>query len=100
ADENRSHYLVQWADIVFCEWALANAVWYSQRLDPSKRLIIRLHLQEVRRAARAFPPRIDMERVDGVVFVAEDVKQVAARDFGWNDDKLVTIPNFVNTDAF
>ena len=99
-DENRSHYLVQWADVVFCEWALANAVWYSQRLAPSKRLFIRLHLQEVRRAARAFPPKIDMDRVDGVVFVADDVRQQAARDFGWNDDKLITIPNFVNTEAF
>ena len=100
ADENRSHYLVQWADVVFCEWALANAVWYSQRLDPSKRLVVRLHLQEVRRAARAFPPKIEFDRVDGVVFVADDVRQLAARDFGWSEDKLLTIPNFVNTEAF
>lgn len=34
------------ADVIFCEWALGNAVWYSQNKRPDQTLIVRLHLQE------------------------------------------------------
>ena len=57
-DETRSEYLAKWADIVFCEWGLANAVWYSQNLDKNKRLVVRIHLQEINERARRFPPKI------------------------------------------
>ena len=41
AEEN-----VAWANIVFCEWALGNAVWFSQHKRPGQLLIVRMHFQE------------------------------------------------------
>lgn len=41
AEEN-----VAWADIVFCEWAMGNAVWYSQHKRPGQLLVVRMHAQE------------------------------------------------------
>lgn len=36
------------ADIIFCEWCLGNAVWYSQHKLPHQKIVVRLHLQELR----------------------------------------------------
>src|SRR5690349_11562059 len=35
------------ADVIFCEWCLGNAKWYSQNKRPGQRLIIRVHHQEM-----------------------------------------------------
>ena len=70
-DEPRSEELVRWADVVYCEWCLGNAVWYSQRLRPAQRLIVRLHLQE---RATAFPDQVIWENVDHLVFIAPHVQ--------------------------
>lgn len=99
-NRQRTDYLCAWADIVFCEWALANSVWYSQNLDPQKRLVIRLHSQEVRSRARDFPSRLALNNVDAVVFVSDEIKAMAIKELHWSTERLVTIPNFVNTDIF
>jgi glycosyltransferase involved in cell wall biosynthesis len=99
ADEARSRQLLIWADVVVCEWALANAVWYSERLEPGKRLVVRLHNQEVRQRGSVFPPKIAFDRVDAMVFVSDESRRRAVEMFGWGDDRLVTIPNFVNVDV-
>jgi glycosyltransferase involved in cell wall biosynthesis len=97
-DEARSRQLVHWADVVFCEWALANAVWYSERLPAGKRLVVRLHNQEVRQRGRVFPPKIAFDRVDAMIFVSDESRARAVESFGWKDERLTTVPNFVNVD--
>ena len=97
-DEVRSEYLAKWADIVFCEWGLANAVWYSQNLDKDKRLIIRIHLQEINERARKFPPEINMENVNATLFVAKHVKEKAMEMFDWQKSGMHVVPNYVNTE--
>lgn len=97
-DEVRSEYLAEWADIVFCEWGLANAVWYSQNLAKDKRLIIRIHLQEINERARRFPPKINMENVNATIFVANHVKQKAIELFNWQNSGMHVITNYVNTE--
>lgn len=99
-DERQSHYLAQWADVVFCEWALAASVWYSQNLSPAKRLVVRLHSQEVHKRGRIFPPQLEMANVDAVIFVSDAIRSKAVTDFGWTQDSLHTIPNYVNTAFF
>lgn len=83
------------ADTIFCEWGLANAAWYSNNLAAGKRLVIRLHAQEVRGSALQFGKTINVERVDKFVFVAEWVRREAIRLFGWPEEKTCVIPNFV-----
>ncbi len=98
-DEARSRQLAKWADIAVCEWALANAVWYSQHLPAGKRLVVRLHNQEVRQRGRVFPPSIAYDRVDAMVFVSDESRRRAVASFGWSEDRMVTVPNFVNVDV-
>lgn len=37
------------ADVIWCEWWLGNAVWYSWNKRPEQKLIVRLHLFELTR---------------------------------------------------
>ncbi|TLF47249.1 hypothetical protein FEI13_16370 [Halomonas urmiana] len=90
----------EWADIIFCEWGLANAVWHSNNPILGKKLYIRVHLQEVNERARKFGHKIDINNVDKVIFVSDQVKERAKELFGWPDEKLTTIPNFVLSDEY
>lgn len=88
------------ADTIFCEWGLANAAWYSSNLAAGKRLVVRLHAQEVRGSALQFGKAINVERVDKFVFVTEWVRREAIRLFGWPEEKTCVIPNFVLEDEY
>lgn len=88
------------ADTIFCEWGLANAAWYSQNLSEGKRLIIRVHAQEVRGSALKFGQSIDVTKVDRFIFVTEWVRLEAIRLFGWPEEKTCVIPNFVLEDEY
>jgi glycosyltransferase involved in cell wall biosynthesis len=90
----RSKRLSEWADFVFCEWALANAVWYSNNKNENQRVVVRLHSQEIRERASKFPRQ--MKNMDQVVFVAEHIKNSAIEMFGWDDWPIEMIPNYVN----
>ncbi|MFA7691511.1 MAG: glycosyltransferase [Candidatus Hydrogenedentales bacterium] len=46
ASEKQSSECLQWADVIFCEWALGNLVWYSHHKKAGQLLFSRLHLQE------------------------------------------------------
>ena len=47
-NEQQSEECLKWADIVFCEWMLGNAVWYSHRIKNNQKLFIRMHRFELR----------------------------------------------------
>ena len=64
-DERRSLELLEWADVVYCEWCLGSAAWYSSRRRPGQRLFIRLHHQEMELHYRR---EIAWENVDAIVF--------------------------------
>ncbi len=98
--EARSRELYEKADIIFCEWGLANAVWYSQNNSEKKPLYIRIHLQEINPKAQKFGPAIDIENVTRVIFVSERVRDVAIEKWNWPIEKTVVIPNYVLVDSF
>jgi len=81
-------------DVIWCEWALGNAVHYSHNKHPHQRLYIRFHLQEF---STEFPEEIDISNVDRVVFVNDFHKRQAGQKYGWPAEKLVTIPNYLST---
>jgi glycosyltransferase involved in cell wall biosynthesis len=67
----RSNKLQAWsmlprADLVFCEWCLGNAVWYSKRILPHQRLFIRLHNQEMN---LPYLDRVDWRRVERLIAI-------------------------------
>nr|WP_298249095.1 glycosyltransferase [uncultured Halomonas sp.] len=99
-NEKRSKQFLSWADKVFCEWGLANAVWYSNHNTESKPLFVRIHLQEINPRAKKFGNRIAKANVTKFVVVSERVRQEAEKMFGWDNNKSIHIPNFVFDDEF
>ncbi len=64
--EAQSRAAADQADVIFCEWALGNAVWYSQNKRPDQTLIVRLHLQEM---GLHYLDEIRWENVDQLVMI-------------------------------
>ena len=100
ADLERTQSMMKTADVVFCEWGLANAVWYSKNIDADKKLIIRIHLQEINERAKHFGKQINFENVDTFIFVSERVRQTALQMWDWPENKTTVIPNFVLDDEY
>jgi glycosyltransferase involved in cell wall biosynthesis len=99
-DEKRSMQFLLWADKIFCEWGLANAVWYSSHNTDGKPLFVRIHLQEINPRAKKFGNKIEQANVAKFIVVSERVGQEAEKMFGWEKDKIVHVPNFVFDDEF
>jgi glycosyltransferase involved in cell wall biosynthesis len=91
-----SRQLGRWADTVFCEWCLGNAVWYSRNLDGRPRLVVRYHRQE---RETDFPPSVDIDRVHRIVFVGRHLLDEAVERFGWPEEKLMVVPNAIDVEA-
>jgi glycosyltransferase involved in cell wall biosynthesis len=96
-DDELSLELVQWADIVLCEWCLPNAVWYSQHKRSGQRLIVRFHRTELN---SPWPAQVEMDAVDEMVFVGDHIRAEAVERFRWEGRQLTVIPNLVDTIAF
>lgn len=96
-DHATSIRMLRSADTIWCEWGLGNAVWYSRHKRRNQRLIVRVHLQELR---TPFLRRINHDAVDVYVFVAEHIRETAILCHGVPRDKTVVIPNFVDCQRF
>ena len=97
---DRSEYCIQNSDVIFCEWGLANAVWYSRNLNSQKKLFIRSHLQEINQKAKKFGYQINMKNVQKNIFVSRRVRDVACSLFSWDIAKTIVISNYVLFDDF
>jgi glycosyltransferase involved in cell wall biosynthesis/spore maturation protein CgeB len=92
-DEAESNRLLKEADVIFCEWTLGNAVWYSRNKASHQRMVTRLHLQEI---FRPFVKQVSFHEVDEVIFVGKHILDVAVRDHGVPAAKSKVIPNAVD----
>lgn len=92
-DEDASLALLEDADVVFCEWALGNAVWYSRNKQPHQRLVLRVHSQEI---FRPYLKGVEFSRVDEIIFVGRHILDIAVRDHGVPASRCVLIPNAVD----
>lgn len=73
-DENDAALALQWADLIFCEWALGNAVWFAQHKREHQVLVVRLHLQEVQARDRIdFIWQTDWSKVDRLIVITEHI---------------------------
>ena len=98
-DEEKSLRLLAEADVVFCEWAMGNAVWYSRRKRDGQRLFIRFHRQEME---TEYPRMIDYDSVDGMLFVSKHIENEAIALFGLESltDRVHIVPNYVDMRLF
>ncbi|WP_243713441.1 glycosyltransferase family 1 protein [Actinomadura sp. 6K520] len=92
-DEERSQDLVDWADVVICEWCGPNALWYAKRKRPDQRLLVRLHRFEL---YAAWPRQLKIDAVDQVICVSPHYTSLTREMTGWPAEKVVTVPNWVD----
>jgi glycosyltransferase involved in cell wall biosynthesis len=96
-DQRTSEELLGWADAIWAEWCLGNAVWYADRKRPDQRMVARLHRQELE---TDFPQLTDHDAVDRLVCVAPFVAEAAKQRFGWRADRVEVLPNTFDTIPF
>jgi glycosyltransferase involved in cell wall biosynthesis len=82
------------ANIIICEWALGNAVWYSKHVNKFQKLYIRFHRQEIE---TDFPSQLNLDSIEKVVFVSPLFLSEACRKFDIPEAKTMFIPNYVDT---
>jgi glycosyltransferase involved in cell wall biosynthesis len=93
-DEKTSKDLLSRADVIVCEWCAGNAVWYSNHVAPDQRLIIRFHRFEF---DTPYPEEVRFDAVDTMIFVGPRYRQDALSRFGWDSERSVVVPNWVDT---
>lgn len=93
-DPKESERKLAWADTVFCEWGLGNAVWYSQNVAAGQRLIVRVHSQEL---FLPYLKQINHVMVDQYIFVGELIRKTAVISHGVPESWTKVIPNPVET---
>ena len=96
-DAKRSHELLNWADVLFCEWMLGNAVWYSKNKLNFQTLIVRAHRFEIQ---REFGEEINMKRVDAVIAVSYYYVEKFAARFNIPKHKMHLLSNYVEEDIY
>ncbi|MEJ1121095.1 glycosyltransferase [Phyllobacterium sp. CCNWLW109] len=66
-NHQKSWALLDWAEFIWCEWLLGNAVWYSENKRPDQKLVIRMHRMEL---TRDFGTMLQIENVNAVISVS------------------------------
>jgi glycosyltransferase involved in cell wall biosynthesis len=94
-DPEQSRALLDWADVVICEWCGPNAVWYAKHKRPDQRLLVRLHRFEL---YRPWPEQLAIDQVDRVICVSPSYAQLTLARTGWPSDKVTVIPNWVDVE--
>jgi glycosyltransferase involved in cell wall biosynthesis len=100
-DESSSARCRDEADVVFCEWCLGNAVWYSKHKRPGQRLIVRLHRQEFFGKPRArFLENVDWDAVDAAITIAPHFRDKLVASGVVPPERVHFIPNLFDTRSF
>ncbi len=93
ANLNQSAELLKVANLIFCEWALGNAMWYSANKRPDQKLVVRLHAQEIN---LDFLYKIKWENVDHLIFICEEKMKIFLRRFPMMKDRTSLIYNLID----
>jgi len=91
-DTEKSANLLKQADMIFCEWCLGNAEWYSTHKRKEQLLIIRLHHQEINQDL-PYLERIDWKNVDRIVFICPRNMELFLERIPEMKDRAVVIYN-------
>ena len=74
----KSAELAEKANIIFCEWCLGNAEWYSNHKKKNQKLLIRLHHQEI---DLHYLDKIYWENVDVIIFICQNNMRIFLEKF-------------------
>lgn len=96
-DERKSYALLEQADIIFCEWGLGNAVFYSHNKLRGQKLYIRVHRQEL---VTDHLQLVNFNNVTKVIAISTHIYEEFQRVKNIPREKMVVIPNMVDVDRF
>ncbi|MBC1272363.1 glycosyltransferase [Listeria booriae] len=93
-DIANSQALLEWADMIFCEWGLGNAVWYSQHKKQGQKLLVRVHAQEKR---TQHPFNYQLDAIDHIIAVCPFIMEEMHRICKIPRHKMILIANTIDT---
>ncbi|SNT13746.1 hypothetical protein SAMN06309944_2211 [Micrococcales bacterium KH10] len=89
--------LIDTSDTIIAEWIRPNAKWIQEHAPRDRQLIVRGHRYEV---TTAFPDAVDMQRYSAAVVITPWVGRELVQKFRWPNEKIVYIPNFIDSSYF
>ena len=92
-DKETSQNLLNKSNIIFCEWCLGNAEWYSQNKRKDQILIIRLHHQEI---GLDYLYRTNWDNVDKIILICQNNMRLFLEKFPLLRNKSVLIYNLID----
>lgn len=95
--EAESKKLAQWADIIWCEWLLGNAVYYTKMKNKNQRLVIRAHRFEL---WREFGFQVDWSKVDMIFTVGYYYFEQFISKFSIPREKMHLLSNYVEDSIY
>jgi len=98
-DTKKCQKLLKYADIIFCEWCLGNAEWYSNNKKENQILLIRLHHQEIYQNL-PYLDRIKWRNVDCIIFICQNNMSLFLEKFPAMKDRAVLIYNLIDCCSF
>lgn len=96
-DQDKSAKLAAWADYIWCEWLLGNAVYYSRIKNENQRLFIRAHRFE---AWAPYGYEVDYSKVNLIFTVNYYYLEQFIRQFSLPRAKVRLLSNFVETGLY
>ncbi|WP_298774449.1 hypothetical protein [uncultured Shewanella sp.] len=96
-DLQQSKKLLDWADIIWAEWCVGPAEWYSIHKKKHQKMFVRLHRFELN---TDFPSKIIKKNINKYITVSHEIKEQCIREFGWEKEKICVFPQYVNCRNF
>ena len=96
-DVTESKELLDKVDIVWCEWMLLNARWYSNHVYSHQRLYIRAHRFEL---SKVYGKQIRWNRVSLLITVSYYYMERFIEKFRIPREKVTVINNFIDVDSY
>lgn len=92
-----SKKLLRKTDIVWCEWMLFNARWYSIHKFPHQKLFIRAHRFEL---AKKYGKQINWTRVNKLITVSYYYMEQFIEQFNVPREKVIVVNNFIDSKKY
>lgn len=96
-DENKSLEIVNWADILFCEWGLGNVIWYQKHKKDHQKLFVRLHRFEMN---TKYLQMFNYDKIDKLIAISPYIFEEFHRVAKVPREKMTVIYNAVDTERF
>ena len=96
-NSSQNKKLLNWADIIFCEWMESYAEWYSKNVKNNQKLFIRAHKYEI---ARDFGYKINFNNVTGVITINYFLLELFSNIFSIPREKMFVLNNIIETSHY